>query len=328
MPISLRLHSLLLVLLALAFSLFFLSSKHNPAFAPVNPFAEDPYDAVGSFGVQFALFIAAVSLLRAFRPYPANTDVRRQAVLVARGQFLGLLAVSVTAAVDGIAMFRHPRMWQHTGAGNELVDLVAAFFSWATISALLLVRTFPRDSRKSEHWRIQATIAIFALSIAWWYPENLRQGVAGAVLTVLVGDAILFVPIRELAGTIGPVSRNLPQFDLIDDLASVYVAMKERVSPLASLCAQMELGCSRIARWKIVRWLDPRMHRWNLVIAVGGAIGICLAVMEFTDGGGTLRFGRVILVVAVYVSLQTVAVAIGYGLLADSLALVRKANSN
>ena len=102
--------------------------------------------------------------------------------------------------------------------------------------------------------------------------------------------------------------------------------MKEQISPLAGLSAKIEPVFGRIAEWKIVRWLDPRCHRWNLVAAVGGSIGILLALLELTDGGGTLPLGRVILVLTVYVSLQTMGVAIGYGLLADHLILVRRTN--
>ena len=204
MPPSLRRHSLMLSLLAVAFALFFESSKHDSNFAKVNPFAEDPYDAVASFAVQFVLFVAAVSVLRAFRPYPAKTDLSQQAVVVARGQFMGLLAVAVTVVVDGIAMFRHQSMWKHTTVGRELVVLAAGFFLWAMIAAVLLVRTFSPDSCKGRHRRIQAGIAAFVVSIPCWYPENLRQGLGGAIFTVLVGAAILFIPIKELAEAIGP----------------------------------------------------------------------------------------------------------------------------
>jgi hypothetical protein len=313
----------MLAVLAVAFSLFFMASKHDPAFAQVNPFAEDPFDAVASFGVQFVLFIAALSVLRTFRLYPAKTDLGPQAVLIARGQFMGLLAVAVTTTVDGIAMFRHQGMWQHTIAGNQLLGLVAGFFLWAAIGAVGLARTFSPGSRKGGLWRMQAGIAFMIVSIAWWYPENLRQGLAGALFTVFVGYVILFIPIKELAETIGPVSRN-PQFDLIDDVASLFGAMKAHVSPLADLCAKIEPALGRIADSKVLSWLDPRVHRWNLVVAVGATIGISLALLELTDGGASLPFGRVLLVLAVYASVQTLAVAAGYGLLADPLALVRR----
>jgi hypothetical protein len=58
--------------LAILFYLFFQITKHHPILSLVNPFVEDPYDAVGSFSFQFALFTALLSLVRAFRPYQAH----------------------------------------------------------------------------------------------------------------------------------------------------------------------------------------------------------------------------------------------------------------
>jgi hypothetical protein len=65
-----------------SFYLFFQTSKHNPALSSVNAFADDPYDAVGSFGVQFALFTALLSLVRAFRPYQSDEALDGQELLL------------------------------------------------------------------------------------------------------------------------------------------------------------------------------------------------------------------------------------------------------
>jgi hypothetical protein len=51
MPRELKVYALLTFLLAMLFYLFFQVSKHNLVLSEVNAFAEDPYDAVGSFGV-------------------------------------------------------------------------------------------------------------------------------------------------------------------------------------------------------------------------------------------------------------------------------------
>jgi hypothetical protein len=71
--------------LAVLFYLFFQVSKHHPALSQVNAFAEDPYDAVGSFGVQFSLFTALLSLVRAFRPYQPDKALDSQELLLLRG---------------------------------------------------------------------------------------------------------------------------------------------------------------------------------------------------------------------------------------------------
>ena len=65
MPRPLKVSAFITFVLAVVFYLFFQISKHDLALSQVNVFAEDPYDAVGSFGVQFALFTAlSVTLSR------------------------------------------------------------------------------------------------------------------------------------------------------------------------------------------------------------------------------------------------------------------------
>ena len=66
---SLKTLAVIVFFLTIFFWAFFDNSKNLPALAVINPFAEDPYDAVGSFGIQLSLFAALLSLLRAFRPY-------------------------------------------------------------------------------------------------------------------------------------------------------------------------------------------------------------------------------------------------------------------
>jgi hypothetical protein len=75
---------------AAAFVVFFFASKHR--FGEVNPFAEDPYDAVGSFGIQLAAVAALAAWLRVVRPYPrpgAPRQAHQMALLFV--DFLGLV---------------------------------------------------------------------------------------------------------------------------------------------------------------------------------------------------------------------------------------------
>ena len=64
--------SLLVFVLAILFIICFDKSKHVPFLKQTNPFAVDPYDAVGSFGIQFVFFVAFLTVLRAFRPYKSH----------------------------------------------------------------------------------------------------------------------------------------------------------------------------------------------------------------------------------------------------------------
>ena len=56
----------LITLAALIFYLFFQINKGKP-FRDINPFGEDPYDAVGSLAVQGALLIGILTYARALR---------------------------------------------------------------------------------------------------------------------------------------------------------------------------------------------------------------------------------------------------------------------
>src|SRR5512141_816551 len=88
--------SFVVFLLTIFFVTFFDNSKNIPLLAVVNPFAEDPYDAVGSFGIQLAFFAALLSLIRAFRPYATKEFPSNQPLLILRGEIVALLAISVT----------------------------------------------------------------------------------------------------------------------------------------------------------------------------------------------------------------------------------------
>src|SRR5882757_7375205 len=94
---------------ALVFCFFFQATKHLSAWARVNPFAEDPYDAIGSFAVQFAVFVALLSIIRVVRvgSFPLNARAQR---LIARGDLLCVAAVTLTLLGDCVALARHTAM--------------------------------------------------------------------------------------------------------------------------------------------------------------------------------------------------------------------------
>ena len=103
-----RVHRLtaLIACAAILFVLFFQINKRGPL-GDVNPFAEDPYDAIGSFAIQGALLIAILSYARAlrWRDSPAQAGKAR---LILRGNVLVLSAIWITLIADGIAVATHP----------------------------------------------------------------------------------------------------------------------------------------------------------------------------------------------------------------------------
>lgn len=89
---QLKVNACLTFVLATLFYLFFQIVKHHPALSPVNAFADDPYDSVGTAGIQLAMFTAILSVVRAFRPYQLKKDVGNQKVLLIRGEYITKVA--------------------------------------------------------------------------------------------------------------------------------------------------------------------------------------------------------------------------------------------
>ncbi len=105
----LRRNALAVCLLGLAFILHFQLAKHWSPWSAVNPFSEDPYDAVGSFAVQFVLFMMLVSLVRAFRPL---SDQAAAVACFTRGALMTSVAIGFTCLSDLVAMARHLVLWR------------------------------------------------------------------------------------------------------------------------------------------------------------------------------------------------------------------------
>jgi len=134
MPKQYKVNACLTVVLAVVFYLFWQLCKQQSALAQVATFTEDPYDAVGSFGTQFAVFTALLSVVRAFRPYQLNMSVDSQQSLLVRGAYLTCLSVAVTLGADVVAMLRYPAVWVGVPAGYMLTALVGGM---ALLTALV-----------------------------------------------------------------------------------------------------------------------------------------------------------------------------------------------
>jgi hypothetical protein len=75
--------TLLTFMASLIFWAFFQLSK-SPAFAAVNPFAEDPVDAIGSIAVQVALAVSLLSAGARRASKPNGNDIHLQKPSIAR----------------------------------------------------------------------------------------------------------------------------------------------------------------------------------------------------------------------------------------------------
>jgi len=318
----LKLHAVVVMILSMAFCAFFQVSKHEPAFRSLNPFGEDPYDSVGSFGVQFVLFLSALSLIRAFRPYPGDVLKENQAVL-ARGEMMVVLAVGITLVADLIAMVRHTTMWMGSIAGYVLGWMALGLFVVTVMEGWYLYGAAQTlGLKRGPHaWKSTAAVGTGAVVVVALYPESLRHYLFGELFTVLVGIAVLFVPIRIVSMNVVPEASGFT--DSLDDVASVYSGLKGASSSFSLVCDSLERVLDSSFMRAVTGVLNPRQHRWNLIVATAMLIGAALIIAELREPGSAVSTSRLFLLIAVYVGLETAGVATGYGLLSKPLRLFR-----
>lgn len=325
MPGRLKVTAIITFLLAVLFYLFFQTTKHNAALSQVNAFAEDPYDAVGSFGFQLAVFTALLSLIRAFRPYYDKQASDSQKLLLLRSEYLSCLSVAVTLIADIIAMIRYPSVWTGLAAGYLLATLLAGMTLLTALVGWLIYRSSRNIIVPTARgvWARAVLISIVGILILALYPESWRQGVPGAIFTVLVGMILFFVAVWAFVMAISPLIEMLFE-DFIDDLASVYRWLKAHTRHLAALYTIFEkMRAAPLVR-SVLNWLNPRKHTWNVCILMGILMGFVLALAETMAEGGPGQIGRFAIVAAVFVSLEGAGVLLGYALLAKPLGLFRR----
>jgi hypothetical protein len=312
--------------LSILFIVFFQFCKHAPGIGVTNPFAEDPYDAVGSFGIQLALLAALLMLVRTFRPYSQTGTPPAQTLLALRAGAVTLLSVAVTLAADAIGLARTivtDGVFPATGAlaglvgGMALVTL-AAGWTFARTARGLEVPSAPRL------WGWAASILVLSVLILAFYPLSWREAsIPGAIFTALTGMALLFVTVWVLATIIFPVA-EFEYEDIFDDLVAIYAWLRTRLRFAAGLFAWLDKIAALPLMCKSFGWLNPRKHRWNLVVLVAVILGVSLVLVEALAEGLSPNLGRVLLVFGVYIGIEGAGVALGYVLLGRFLGIFRK----
>jgi hypothetical protein len=127
----------LILLAAIVFYFFFQVNKRSP-FVEANPFATDPYDAVGSIATQVALLISLLSYARVLRQRDDPPQAKERLIL--HGNILVLAAISITLCSDAIAEFVLPipaSLWR-----NILIIELGSMFIFTVICGLLLWQVF------------------------------------------------------------------------------------------------------------------------------------------------------------------------------------------
>ena len=283
MPSSLKWNAMVVAALAMLSWCAFMFAKHDPALRPVIPFGVDPYDAVGSFAVLGGALLAALSVLRAFRPRRAMVSTAAQLYLL-RSEAAIVLTVYAMLASDVIAMARHPSAWLGAAAGNELVALIVAMAVLAS-SALLLIKRSVRDTRAPAplSWRKAVLVASACTLALCFYPEGLVSTLFPHLLTIVFGDVVLFAPIGFLLPAMFPGGRSAVSGDTPDQ--------------------------------RPVRWA-----RWGVALLVGIGLGLVIFAGEMIEGGPPA--GRLLLVGSVYLGLTAAAALVACAFLAKPIGLM------
>jgi hypothetical protein len=168
--------TVLISLTALIFFFFFQINKWGPLHE-VNPFAEDPYDAVGSFAIQLALLVGLLNLARSLRlaGEPVQSAKTR---LILRGNLLVLSAILFTLLSDAVAVTRHARL--PSFVGNFWLIELGLMFLLAGICILALILKFwhlpteipPRDLTPADVIDdLWAIVRISATKLRTFLPE-------------------------------------------------------------------------------------------------------------------------------------------------------------
>jgi hypothetical protein len=128
--------------IAILFCIFFQVNKGGPL-GDINPFAVDPYDAVGSFGIQVALLVGILTYARALR-WLVDPAQAGKARFILRGNALVLATVWVTLLTDAAAMVLHPPAPSYWGRvlGLELA-LMFALTAVCTSALAVVWRVIP-----------------------------------------------------------------------------------------------------------------------------------------------------------------------------------------
>ncbi len=311
--------------LAVVFYVFWQICKQQPDLANVATFTEDPYDAVGSFATQFALFTALLSIVRAFRPYSSKQMADGQQMLFARGAYLTCLSIAVTLGADVVAMLCFPAVWIGIPAGYALAALVGGMallttlVAWSIHSAARKSNRLPASATARGKWASAIVISLVGAIICAVYPQNWRQGfhlggfgTAFVLITALIGMVIFFASTWAWGIAISPTLET-PGEDFIDDLVALYGWFKARIGSLSVLLTPFEklLGSSFLR--PIVNVFNPRKNRWYGIALVGLCLGALLSLGE----------GRALARLELFASIECLGLLVGYAIFVKPLWLAR-----
>jgi hypothetical protein len=288
-----KLNAVAVLALSLVFYFFFMAAKHHPAMAPIIPFGDDPYDAVGSFCLILSILLAVLSLVRAFRPYPPPRPTPFDRAFLARTQIAIPFGILVVLATDTIAMARHTSMWLGKAGAVELEALLLGMAAMS-LAAVYLVRRSARgiELPAAPMRSTKTAIAVLAfVVILAFFPEQLIQSVALHFLAILLSFVLIAASQAALSVAFLPFATDEPS-----------------VEPLASH--------PRSRRW----------IQWGSVTVAGLAIGTLILMSElFGEGAAKAPLAQVLLLSAIFIGAGTACLLIAFAFFKKPLGLFSRA---
>lgn len=304
------------------FVLFFDFSKHNAALAPLNPFIEDPFDAVGSFAIQLSAAAALLALLRILRPYPGGLTVKNLA-LILNCNLTAVLAILVTIIADSAALVRFLPKWIDHSAGWLLASLICGLLAVTTVilQRILFLGWSIKWFAKLRNWSRTLAVGLAGLMIMAFYLPAWRRGVAGGIIAAVLGMTFFFVISALSVRMIFPEVRE-PFEDLPDDLQACYGWIKEHSRRFKPFYNRVERVLNHRKVQGLVQAINPRRHSWRLIILLAGIASAGLLLTEFLPEGMPAKGNR-LLVFSVYSGLEVAGVLLGYKLFRKFLGIFR-----
>lgn len=324
----LRLAALGGLLPTVLFILFFERAKHDPALAAVNPFAEDPYDAIGSFGIQVGFVCAGLAMLRAFRTDLKNDSLCNRYTYTLRSIAVAQLAIIVTMLGDLLACALNLPLWIGSSEGRSLTLLAAGLLVLAAAYCWYLIRLANRREVCSKNPLGQTRIVPFVILLVLLgvYPAGWRGGIAGAFIAAGVGLLFLFLSVALLSKAMFPCP-DVPERDLLDDLSGILRDCRPRSGPLSRLASSVERIAGGPGFRRTREMFNPRIHPWRLLGVMGVLVGFLLALAEVFGGGTAPGTGQIVLVAVVFIALESAGAILGFALLRRFLGLMRFENA-
>ena len=287
MPTVLKRNAIIVFALAILFWWSFMYAKHSPALREITPFGDDPYDAVGSYGVIIGMLTALLSLLRAFR-HSREIPSKMELVYLIRSQETVVLAIFITLAVDVVAMARHPAIWIGAASRGSLIAILGGL-AIVTASVQLLICNSQEWflGKRARGWKRVATVTFLIMLALALYPEQLINLTSTHLLTVFAGAVVLFAPMRTLLNTLVPNGLD--------------TGTDEETSA-----------------WSM---FSSPWQRWVAVLILGALIGVLAFAGEVSEGSGAPALCRFVFVGSVFVGLGLGGIVIAYAFLGKPLGL-------